>query len=161
MEIKTYNRNKLLIKKDGGNLPLEIIVGVRSGYSDVLHFYFPEDCEVEADYSGGYLVIRRAEELDVDEVRLSARVKLPAYQEILEALGVTDRQTAVVGDDLPDLPILRRCGFAVASANAVEQVRSMAAYVTSRSGGAGCVREVVELILKKSGRWDAIMSRYL
>lgn len=63
MEIKTYNRNKLFIKKEDGNLPLEIVVGVRSGYSDVLHLYFPMDCEVDVDHSGGYLVIRRAEEV--------------------------------------------------------------------------------------------------
>jgi len=103
----------------------------------------------------------RAEELDVDIVRLNAKSKLPAYEEVLAELGLSPEQAAVVGDDLPDLPILRRCAFPVAVADAVDEVRRAAAYVTRSPGGAGAVRELVELILKRAGRWDDILARYL
>jgi 3-deoxy-D-manno-octulosonate 8-phosphate phosphatase (KDO 8-P phosphatase) len=102
----------------------------------------------------------RARELDVDAVRLDAKAKMPAYEEILGKLGVAESATAVIGDDLPDLPLFLRCGFPVATADAVEEVRRAAAYVTVLPGGAGCVREVIELILKKAGLWQTILARY-
>ena len=103
----------------------------------------------------------RAEELGVDAVRLEVTDKLPAYREVLDELSVTPARAAVVGDDLTDLPLLMHCGLPVAVADAVDEVRGAAAYVTKAPGGAGAVREVVELILKKAGKWDAIMQRYL
>jgi len=102
----------------------------------------------------------RARELDVDAVRLDAKAKMPAYEEILGKLGVAESATAVIGDDLPDLPLFLRCGFPVATADAVEEVRRAASYVTVLPGGAGCVREVIELILKKAGLWQTILARY-
>lgn len=102
----------------------------------------------------------RARELDVDAVRLDAKAKMPAYEEILGKLGVAESATAVIGDDLPDLPLFWRCGFPVATADAVEEVRRAASYVTVLPGGAGCVREVIELILKKAGLWQTILARY-
>ncbi len=106
-------------------------------------------------------VVRRAEELGVDAVRLGAKDKLPAYQDVLAALGVSPSQTAVIGDDLTDLPMMVRCGFAVATADAAEEVRLRADHVTGAPGGGGCVREVIEMILKNTGLWDAVMARYL
>jgi 3-deoxy-D-manno-octulosonate 8-phosphate phosphatase (KDO 8-P phosphatase) len=66
---------------------------------------------------------------------------------------VTDEEVAYVGDDLPDLPILQRCGLAVAVADAVFEVKKAAHYVTTVKGGEGAIREVVELILKSQGKW--------
>lgn len=109
---------------------------------------------------GGPAVLRRAKELDVDAVRTGALDKLPAYREVLAELGFTPAQTAVMGDDLPDLPLLERCGFGVAVADAVEEVRQAAGYVTKARGGEGAVREVIELILKNAGRWEGILARY-
>ena len=106
-------------------------------------------------------VVRRAEELGVDAVRLNAKDKLPVCREVLEGLGLTFPQTAVIGDDLTDLPLLRRCAFPVAVADAAEEVRQAAAYVTRLPGGAGCVRETIELILKQSGLWETVLQRYL
>lgn len=103
----------------------------------------------------------RAKELGVDAVRLGAKDKLPAYQEVLAELGASPAETAVMGDDLPDLPIMRRCALAIAPADAVDEVRAAAAHVTKLAGGQGCVREVVELILKSAKLWDGIMSRYI
>jgi 3-deoxy-D-manno-octulosonate 8-phosphate phosphatase (KDO 8-P phosphatase) len=109
---------------------------------------------------GGQAVLRRAGELDVDAVRIEARNKLPAYRQVLAELGFSPEQTAVVGDDLPDLPLMYRCGLPIAVADAVEEVRRQAAYVTQARGGRGAVREVIELILKKAGKWDGILARY-
>jgi 3-deoxy-D-manno-octulosonate 8-phosphate phosphatase (KDO 8-P phosphatase) len=105
-------------------------------------------------------VLHRAKELDVDVVRLVAKTKLPVYREVLASLGVDERRAAVVGDDLPDLPLMRHCGLAVAVADAVEEVRRAADYVTALPGGRGAVREAIEMILKGSGRWEAVRQRY-
>ena len=102
----------------------------------------------------------RAKDLDVDALRLNAIDKLPAYRQVLSELNVSPQRTAVVGDDLPDLPLMRNCAFSVAVADAVEEVRSAATYITIANGGCGAVREVIELILRKSGQWDKVMERY-
>lgn len=109
---------------------------------------------------GGQVIWRRAKELDVDAVRTDALDKLPAYQEVLKELGFAPEQTAVMGDDLPDLPLLQRCGLPIATADAAEEVRREALYVTQARGGRGAVREAIELIMKKTGKWDEILSRY-
>ena len=106
-------------------------------------------------------VARRAKELDVDLVRMNAKDKLPVLEEILAELSVAPKAVAVMGDDLADIPLMRRCGFPVAVADAVDEVRQRAEFVTSARGGCGAVRELIELILKGSGRWDAIMARYI
>ena len=66
-----------------------------------------------------------------------------------------------MGDDLMELPILRRAGLAVAVANAVSEVKASCHYVTQHSGGRGAVRETIEMILKAQGRWEPILARYL
>jgi 3-deoxy-D-manno-octulosonate 8-phosphate phosphatase (KDO 8-P phosphatase) len=105
-------------------------------------------------------VATRAKELGVEVLRTGLKDKLPAYREVLSELGLGEDRAAVVADDLPDLPLLRHCGFPVAVADAVEEVRQAAAYVTRLAGGAGAVREVVEVLLRGSGRWEAILARY-
>ena len=77
------------------------------------------------------------------------------------AAGCAASEAAYVGDDLPDLPVMRKVIFAAAPADAADEVRAAADYVTAAPGGAGAVREVVELILKAQGRWAGIMERYL
>ena len=110
---------------------------------------------------GSPAVTRRAKELDVDVVRVNVKNKLPVLVEILDDLGVSADRTAVMGDDLTDIPLMRHCGLSVAVADAVAEVRDRADHVTDLPGGRGAVREVIELILKGSGRWDRIMARYL
>lgn len=105
-------------------------------------------------------VLHRARELDVDVVKQGAKEKLPAYRAVLEELGLTEAQTAVMGDDLPDLPLLAHCALPVAVADAAEEVRAAAAVVTKAPGGAGAVREVVEMILKQAGTWETVLARY-
>jgi len=110
---------------------------------------------------GSDSVRRRAQELAVDVVRLNIKDKLPAYHEILRELKLTEPQTAVIGDDLTDLPMMRHCGYPVAVVDAVAEVKAVAAYVTRLGGGAGCVRETIERILKHSGQWQQVLARYL
>lgn len=105
-------------------------------------------------------VLHRARELGVDVVKQDAKDKLPTYRAVLEELKVGEDQTAVVGDDLPDLPLLAHCALPVAVADAAEEVRAAAAVVTKSPGGAGAVREVVEMILKQAGTWERILAGY-
>jgi 3-deoxy-D-manno-octulosonate 8-phosphate phosphatase (KDO 8-P phosphatase) len=98
--------------------------------------------------------------LEADHCLQDCHNKLEALKQLLAEVGLDAEQVAFVGDDLPDLPPMRYCGFGVAVASAVEDVKAAADYVTERRGGNGAVREVIEHILKKSGRWDALMGRY-
>jgi 3-deoxy-D-manno-octulosonate 8-phosphate phosphatase (KDO 8-P phosphatase) len=106
------------------------------------------------------IVQRRADELGIDILCQGAKNKLGPYQEILAAQGLVDEQVAYVGDDLVDLPILLRVGFAATVADGVDDVKSRVHYVASRPGGRGAVREICELLLKTTGRWAAVTDRY-
>lgn len=106
------------------------------------------------------VVRRRADELGIATVHQGIKDKIEAYERILSEAGLTDDQTAVIGDDLPDLPLMRRAGFSAAPADAVDAVRAAALYVTAHPGGRGAVREVVEKLLRLQGRWGAITARY-
>jgi len=102
----------------------------------------------------------RAAELDMDVVRQGVKDKLPEVQAIAESLKLRPDEIAYVGDDLPDVPTIRYCGLGIAVGDAPEEVREAADYVTSVPGGGGAVREVVELILKNTGRWENVIRKY-
>lgn len=102
----------------------------------------------------------RARELGIDLVRQGAKDKLVPYLEILDELNLKDEEVGYMGDDLVDLPILRRVGFAATVADAVEEIKPLVHYVATRPGGRGAVREVCDLILKGSGRWPAATAHY-
>jgi len=106
------------------------------------------------------IVDRRMAELGVEDVTQGARDKSPAFEELLARKGLRADETAYVGDDLVDLPILRRVAFAVAVPDAVAEVREAAHYVTACAGGRGAIREVVEIVLRARGRWEDIVARY-
>ena len=99
-------------------------------------------------------VAQRARECEIEFVYQGQATKLAAYEEILRATSASDHEVAYIGDDLPDLPILQRVGLAVAVANAAPEVKRAAHFVTTRSGGDGAVREVIELIVKAQGKWQ-------
>ncbi len=107
------------------------------------------------------LVAARAADLGVAYVRQGALDKLEVFEELLEEAGVEPSEVAYVGDDVVDIPLMRRCGLAVAVADAGLDTRACAHYVTRLPGGFGAVREVCELILKARGSWDELMERYL
>ena len=100
-------------------------------------------------------VAQRARECEIEFVYQKRATKLGALEEILRTTGAGESEVAYIGDDLPDLSVLQRAGFAIAVANAAPEVKRTAHYVTSRSGGEGAVREVIELILKVQGKWAA------
>ena len=106
------------------------------------------------------VVAMRAAEVGISHVFQGAADKLAVFQQLLQAVGLTPEQACYVGDDLPDLPLLRRCGLAVAVADACPEVRHDAHHVTQRPGGHGAVREVIELILRCQGHWQRVMDHY-
>lgn len=104
-------------------------------------------------------VARRAEELGVEEVHQDAHEKLPVLEKMIAGGGSMDA-VCFMGDDFPDLPIMRRVGFAVAPAGARPEVLEVAHYVTSSRGGNGAARELAELLIREQGKWDVIFARY-
>jgi len=103
----------------------------------------------------------RAAELRVEELlQVPGPRKAAALAELLERRGIEWADVAFVGDDLADLPVLRRVGLPIAVANAVPDVKAVAAHVTRATGGHGAVREVVETILRARGDWSDILARY-
>ena len=105
-------------------------------------------------------VRRRAADLQLDIVRQGIDDKLPAVDAIAAELGLNRAAICYIGDDLLDLRVIQAVGLGVAVADAVEDVRRVAKYTTSVRGGDGAVREVVEVILKNTGRWDDVLRRY-
>jgi 3-deoxy-D-manno-octulosonate 8-phosphate phosphatase (KDO 8-P phosphatase) len=92
-------------------------------------------------------VVRRAAELSIRHVVQGAGDKNAAFDELLSSSGYAAADCSFMGDDLPDLPVLRRCGFAVAVANAVDAVKAAAHYVTLAPGGHGAAREFCDLVI--------------
>lgn len=106
-------------------------------------------------------VVRRAAELGIDPVVQGADEKLPAFRRILSDTGLRPEQVCAVGDDLPDLPVLTRCGLAVAVADAAPEVRANVHHVTAAAGGHAAVREAVEWLMRGQGTWDAVVAGLL
>jgi len=105
-------------------------------------------------------VVRRARDLGIAYVRQGALNKIQDFAEVLAEAGVAEAETAFIGDDVTDIPLMRRVELGVAVADATAETRAAAHYVTQLPGGFGAVREVVELILKAQGRWPELMRRY-
>ena len=102
----------------------------------------------------------RARELGISEIHQKALDKLVVFQDLLTRRGLQAAEVACMGDDLVDLPLLRRAGLAITVPGAVEEVRAAAHYVTRRPGGQGAVREAIELLLKAQKHWPAVLERY-
>ncbi len=114
--------------------------------------------------SGRYsdATVLRATELHIDElIQDRGARKVPGMTEMLLRLGIGWEEVAFVGDDLADIPVLRRVGLPIAVANAVPEVKALAAYTTVARGGEGAVREVIEQLFKAQGRWDQAVQTYL
>jgi 3-deoxy-D-manno-octulosonate 8-phosphate phosphatase (KDO 8-P phosphatase) len=105
-------------------------------------------------------ITRRAEELSIELVFQKVWNKLEVYEKILMDTALTHDEVAYVGDDVVDIPLLRRVGLAVAVADAVDEVKAVSHFITQRPGGQGAVREVIELILRAQGHWDTLLERY-
>jgi 3-deoxy-D-manno-octulosonate 8-phosphate phosphatase (KDO 8-P phosphatase) len=104
-------------------------------------------------------LLRRANEMKMEFIYMNQPLKMPAYEEILKKAGVSDAEVSYVGDDLPDIPLLRRVGLAVAVGDAVPEVKKAAHYTTKALAGHGAIREAIELILKSKGVWEGMIDK--
>jgi 3-deoxy-D-manno-octulosonate 8-phosphate phosphatase (KDO 8-P phosphatase) len=138
LEIKTFDAH------DGQGLTLAQSAGLRTG------------CITGRESAA---LLRRAHEMKMEFIYMKQPVKMPAYEEILRKAGVSDSAVAYLGDDLPDIPLLRRVGLAVAVGDAVPEVKKAAHYTTKAVAGHGAVREAVEVILKAKGIWEAMIDK--
>ena len=132
-EMKAFN------EQDGMGLKLANTMGIRTGF-------------ITGRKSPA--VSQRAHELNVEFVYLGQATKTAAFVEILEKAALQEDEVAYMGDDLPDMPLSKRVGLAVAVANAAPELKAISHYTTNQRGGDGSAREVVELILKAQGRWE-------
>lgn len=138
LEIKTFDAH------DGQGLTLAHTAGLRTG------------CITGRESSA---LLRRAREMKMEFIYMKQPLKMPAYEEILRKAGVSDSVVAYIGDDLPDIPLMRRAGLAIAVGNAVAEVKQAAHYITRAAAGRGAVRDAIELILKSKGIWEAMIEK--
>jgi 3-deoxy-D-manno-octulosonate 8-phosphate phosphatase (KDO 8-P phosphatase) len=138
LEIKTFDAH------DGQGLTLAHTAGLRTG------------CITGRESTA---LLRRAREMKMDFVYMKIALKIPAYEEILQKAGVPDSAVAFIGDDLPDIPLMRRVGLAVAVGDAVPEVKKAAHYTTKAHAGRGAVREAIELILKSKGIFEELIDK--
>ena len=138
LEIKTFDAH------DGQGLTLARTAGLRTG------------CITGRESSA---LLRRANEMKMEFIYMKQPVKTPAYEEILRKATVSDHEVAFVGDDLPDIPLLRRAGLAVAVGDAVPEVKKVAHYTTKALAGHGAIREAVEVILRSKGIWEEMIDK--
>ena len=138
LEIKTFDAH------DGQGLTLAQTAGLRTG------------CITGRESAA---LLHRAHEMRMEFIYMKQPLKMPAYEDILRKADVSDSAVAYVGDDLPDIPLLKRVGLAVAVGNAVPEVIAAAHYTTKSLAGHGAIREAIELILKSKGIWEEMLDK--
>jgi 3-deoxy-D-manno-octulosonate 8-phosphate phosphatase (KDO 8-P phosphatase) len=105
-------------------------------------------------------VDRRASELGISPVIQGCDDKLAGLESVLSQTGIAAERVCAIGDDLPDVPLFRKCGLALSVADACAEARAAAHFVTSATGGRGAVREAIEWLLRAAGTWDQLTARY-
>jgi len=138
LEIKNFDAH------DGQGLTLAVTAGLHTGV---------------ITGRGSPALRRRCKELDITFVYEKQGHKIAAYEDVLRKTGVKESEVAFLGDDLPDLMVMRRVGLAVAVGNATDEVKRAAHYITKAVGGKGAARELIELILKSKGIWDKMIDK--
>ena len=106
------------------------------------------------------VVLHRARDLGIEHVYQKALNKIEVYKTILAQRNLEDKEVGFVGDDLVDLPVLRKVGFSAAVPDAVPEVKEIVDYITTKKGGEGAVRELCELLLKAQNKWEAVTEKY-
>lgn len=106
------------------------------------------------------VVLHRARNLGIARVVQGAHDKLAAYEAMLKETGLRQEEVAYMGDDLVDLPVLRRCGLACTVPDAPDEVKARSHYATRAAAGRGAAREVCELIMRAQGSWEAQLAHY-
>lgn len=109
---------------------------------------------------GSKVVKKRAKELGMDKVYQDFHHKIEALYEIRKHFKIADEEICFMGDDIIDIPVLRRAGLAVVPPNAMDEVKLFAHLVTTKRGGRGAVREICDLLLKAQGKWEEVTKRY-
>jgi len=107
------------------------------------------------------IVKMRGRDLKVARVYAGFLDKLVPFNDLLKRFKITAEEICFIGDDLIDVPVLKRVGFAVSVPNAVEEVKTVAHHITTKPGGRGAVRELCDLILKSQDKWDEATARFL
>jgi len=107
------------------------------------------------------IVTLRARDMRVAKAYQGYLDKLIPYENVLKRFKVAPEEICFIGDDLIDIPVLKRVGFAVAVPNAVEETKGAAHYITSKTGGRGAVREVCDMILKSQGKWELAAGKFI
>jgi len=107
------------------------------------------------------IVKRRAKEANITHLFMNTRDKAKVYQRLLKKYNFGNENICCVGDDLLDVPMMKKAGFAVSVPNAVSEVKKVAHYITQRPGGRGAVREIAELILKSQQKWEDLTRKWL
>lgn len=105
-------------------------------------------------------VSHRANELGIRLVVQESQDKLKDLTRLLDETRISLDETAAIGDDLPDLPVMKNCGYPIAVSNAVAEIKNIARYVTNTHGGHGAVREAIEHLMRPSGLWDRVVEHY-
>jgi len=138
LEIKSFDAH------DGQGLTLAHTAGIRTG------------CITGRESPA---LLRRANEMKMEFVYMKQPMKIPAYEDIVRKAGVPESAVAYVGDDLPDIPVMRRVGLAIAVADAVPEVKAAAHFTTKSVAGRGAIRDAVELLLKSKGIWEEMIDK--
>ena len=105
-------------------------------------------------------IMHRARDLGIEHVYQKATNKIAVYEKILTRSKLSDKNVSFVGDDLVDIPVLKKVGFSAAVPDAVPEVKEIVDYVTSKNGGEGAVREICELLLKAQNKWKKVTEKY-
>ena len=124
--------------KDGYAIQLAMKMGLRIAILS--------GCKIEA-------VRHRYEGLGMEDIFLGAAVKIQVYEQFMEKYGLKDDEVMFMGDDVPDLEVMRQVGCAVCPADACPEVKEASIYVSDRNGGYGCGRDVIEQVLRAQGKW--------
>ena len=106
------------------------------------------------------VVLHRARDLGIEHVYQKVLNKIEVYETILTKMNLENKDVGFVGDDLVDMPVLRKVGFSAAVPDAVPEVKEIVDYVTSKKGGEGAVREICELLLKAQNKWEKVTEKY-
>lgn len=99
-------------------------------------------------------VRERFKELGVIDIYLGTHHKLDAYQDLMDNYNLNPEEILYIGDDIPDIPVMEKVGLGCCPANAASDVKAMADYVSHKKGGEGCVRELIEQVLRVQGKWS-------
>ena len=98
--------------------------------------------------------------IKAEDVYLGSRAKMEDFEDFCSRHGLKPEEVMYFGDDLPDIPVMEACGCGACPSDAVDEVKAIADYISSRPGGKGCVREVIEMVMKLQGKWELDVEDY-